>query len=141
MFLTSSNVKSVLSILKNVFGILEGLKRPGWWFNGRRPESSSKAAAVATSRNRSSTNNSKSSKNSSRGSKSTNKKSEGAQKGGRKERWGARIARFLFLLPLEISLFVLSLGVFSWNFVCVFKAFLEMSVNFEYQLVVDFRRL
>ena len=34
-----------------------------------------------------------------------------------------RVSRFLFFLPLEISLFVFSLGVFSWNFGGVFDVF------------------
>ena len=39
-----------------------------------------------------------------------------ATEGWRPERWGARISRFLFLLPLEISLFVL----FLWCVRCFF---------------------
>ena len=34
--------------------------------------------------------------------------------GWRPEGWGPKISRFFFFLPLEISLFVVSLGVFSW---------------------------
>ena len=40
----------------------------------------------------------------------------GAPKSGGTERWEPKISRLFFLLPPKISLFVLSLGVFSRNF-------------------------
>ena len=92
--LTLSEVKGCVMNCSIVIDIFEGQKRQRWGVNGRLPKS----------------------KKQHKKQQQKEQQETRREQGWGPEGWGPKISFFFSLLRLKFHSFVLSLGVFSWNF-------------------------